>query len=335
MLAVACAPVIVVLAQQAGTASPPAEQVFKDIQVFKGVPSSDLIPAMQFMSASMNYTCKDCHDPKDYAAPNKNKETTRKMIIMQREINEKHFDNRLEVTCMSCHNKEEHPVGMPLPEGVKMRHMTVRPAPKPADLFTKHAAAAGQSTGMVVRTGKLTAPNDATMEVETKPLELIQAPGGKFRLTSGDRKFGSDGAQSWYGTYPIADEPAAIFGRVGRAWLGEGDFAGLTRPAVTGKDDVGKAEAIVVQGFRTSTSSAEELYFDTKSNLLSRIVNIRRSTVGTAVSALDYSNYKKVGEVQIPMKVVIMFADGQAWTMEFESAKVEPTVDDKLFKMAG
>jgi photosynthetic reaction center cytochrome c subunit len=335
MLAFAAAPVIVVFAQQAGATSPPAEQVFKDIQVFKGVPANDLIPAMQFMSASMNYTCVDCHDPKDYAAPHKNKDTTRKMIVMQREINEKHFNNRLEVTCMSCHNKEEHPVGMVVPEGVSMRHPAVRPAPKPADLFAKHAEAAGVPKGMLVRTGSLTAPKEVTYELETTPLELTQAPGGKFRLVAGDRKVGSDGTAVWYGPNPLADEPAAIFARIGRGWFGDEDFKGVVRPVAAGKDTVNGSESMVVQGQRSTTSSTEELYFDNKSGLLSRLVNIRRSTVGMAISAIDYSEYKKIGDVQVPMKVAITFADGQKWSMEFKDAKVLPTVDEKLFKSAG
>ncbi|MBC8063623.1 MAG: photosynthetic reaction center cytochrome c subunit, partial [Chlorobia bacterium] len=121
--ALATTPFIVAMAQQTGAKpAPTAEQVFKDVKVFKGVPASDMIPAMQFMSASMNYSCGDCHEGSDYAADNKNKEVTRKMILMQREINQKNFNGRLEVTCMTCHSKKEHPEGMPLPTGISRHH---------------------------------------------------------------------------------------------------------------------------------------------------------------------------------------------------------------------
>jgi hypothetical protein len=171
--------------------------------------------------------------------------------------------------------------------------------------------------------------------METTPVELIQAPGGKYRLVAGERKIGSDGTQAWYGGLPLTDEPMAMFGRLGRTWVGETDFAGLSRPAVTGKDTVGKSEAVVVQGFRTATASAEELYFDAASKLLSRLVNIRRSTVGTVVSAIDYLDYRKVGSAQVPMKVNMMFAEGPTWSFDFKTAKIEPTVDEKIFKSAG
>lgn len=336
-LAFATTPFLVAIAQQTGAKpAPTAEQVFKDVKVFKGVPASDMIPAMQFMSASMNYSCGDCHDPNDYAAnTNKNKDVTRKMILMQREINDKNFEGRLEVTCMTCHSKQEHPEGMPLPSGVTRRHTRLTAAPKPQELIEKHIKAAGTQTGMLVRKGTLTAPNDATAKVETLPLELIQAPDGKFRFISGDRQIGSDGKQTWYSGAPLADEPAAIFNRIGRSWRGAGDFRGLARPAVTGKDKVGATEAVVVQGFRASTTSAEELYFDPKTNLIVRLVNFRRSTLGTVVSAIDYSDFRLADGVRTPMKVVVTFAEGQKWVMSFTSAKLEPSVKESVFKGGG
>src|SRR5262249_18839334 len=70
---------------------PTCEQVFKNIQVFKGVPANDLIPSMEFMAASLKYECTDCHDAKDYSADTRTKETARHMILMQRDINSKNF----------------------------------------------------------------------------------------------------------------------------------------------------------------------------------------------------------------------------------------------------
>src|SRR5438046_8794297 len=38
-----------------------AAQSFKNIQVMKGVPAEDIIPAMQFISASLGVECGYCH----------------------------------------------------------------------------------------------------------------------------------------------------------------------------------------------------------------------------------------------------------------------------------
>ena len=37
------------------------EQQFKNIQVLKGIPSDQLIPAMQFITASLGVECDFCH----------------------------------------------------------------------------------------------------------------------------------------------------------------------------------------------------------------------------------------------------------------------------------
>lgn len=332
LLGFAIAPFAVLAVQGAQTPAPTAEQVFKNIKVFKGVPASDLIPAMEFMSASLKFKCTDCHDAKDYAADTRAIETARKMVLMQREINEKHFNGRLEVTCNSCHGGQEHPEATPIPGGVNMRHERVTTAPKTDDLFKKHIAAIGKAPTLLTRTGTLTAPNDETHKVETLPLEFVQATGGKFRLVSGTRKVLADGTAISYGGQAMADEPAAIFGRIGRAWQGDQAFAGLERLTVAGKDKVGNSSMIVVRGARPATTSTEELYFDEKSGLLTRLVNIKRSSLGTVLMVVDYQNYKVVSGAKVPMKVVVTFAGDDKWEMNFKSAKVADAVDESVFK---
>lgn len=320
LLVLGLTPIAVFSLQQAGSQVPTSDQVFKNIKVFKGVPASDLIPAMEFMSASMKYQCSDCHDPKDYAAETRAKETARNMVLLQRDINTKHFNGKLEVTCMTCHNGNEHPVAAPIPGDAKLRHDRFDGAPKPEDVFAKHIASVGKPPVSITRSGTLTAPNDATHKIETSPLEFTQAEGGKFRLTSGDRKVVSNGAEIWYGTMPMTDEPAAIFGRIGRAW-GESAFSGLERTTVSGKNSIGKVSAIVVRGVRPATSSTEELYFDAKTGLLIRMVNIRRSTIGSVISMIDYANYKAVGTHKVPMRITVTFAGSEQWILDLKSAK--------------
>ncbi|MCW5941282.1 MAG: photosynthetic reaction center cytochrome c subunit [Fimbriimonadaceae bacterium] len=332
LLALGIAPIVVVSAQPtAQEPTPTCEQVFKNIKVFKGVPANDLIPAMEFMAASLKFQCTDCHDPKDYAADNRTKETARNMVLMQRDINAKHFNGRNEITCHSCHGGKEHPAGTPLPAGISLRHERMEAAPKPEDLLAKHIAAVGKVPPVLVRKGTLTAANNETHKPETTPLELVQADGGKFRLTSPAHKASSDGKQVWYGGFPVTDEAAAIFGRMGRAWRGESAFDGLERLTVTGKDTVGKASVVVVRGSRPATLSTEELSFDAKTGLLVRMVNVRRSSLGSVVTAFDYTNYKKVGGAMAPMKVVATFADGEAWWMDFKSATVQDRVNEAEF----
>lgn len=337
LLAFAVTPFIFINAQTPAPqqTGPTCEQVFKNIEVFKGVPAGDLIPSMEFMAASLKLECTDCHDAKDYSLQTQMKGRAQRMILMQREINEKNFGGRNQVTCMTCHGGKENPQGTPLPDGVSLRHMRMESAPKPEELFAGHVAAAGSSATPLVKTGTLTAPNDVTHKIETVALEFVQAAGGKYRLTSGDRKLSSNGADVWYGTTPMGGEPAFLFNRLGRTWRGDDAFAGLERPAVVGQEKIGKDTAVVVRASRPASSSTEELTFLPKTHLLQRLVNARRSSLGTVVTAIDYMNYKKVGGIMTPMKVVLRFGGGEQWVMDFKSAKLDPSITDSSFKIGG
>ncbi|HRF61175.1 MAG TPA: photosynthetic reaction center cytochrome c subunit family protein [Fimbriimonadaceae bacterium] len=312
-----------------------AEQVYKDVQSFKGVPASDMIPAMQFMSAALGYQCRHCHDTNDYAADTHLKTTTREMIELQRDINKRYFKGRLEVTCMSCHNGKEHPTRQPMPTGVTFNHDEIDNPPTPEALFAKQIAAMGKVPAALVRTGSMTSPNLQTDKVETHPIVFTQAEGGKFRAESGDKKFGSDGKTTWFGANTLSGESAAVFDRIGRAWRGETAFAGLDQPIVTGKTKIGKNDVIVVTAPRPATGSTEQLYFDAKTHLLTRVVNLKRSTIGNVVSAIDFSDYKDIRGTRVPMKVVVTFAGGEPWIMDFRSAKVEASAQESLFQVGG
>ena len=49
-------------AQQGSQARPPvAEQVFKNIQVLKGIPVDDFMDTMGIMSAALGFDCVECH----------------------------------------------------------------------------------------------------------------------------------------------------------------------------------------------------------------------------------------------------------------------------------
>ena len=100
------------------------DQAQKNIQVLKGIPQSQLIPMMNYMSASLGVKCIFCHVNKDnnwdFASDEKGeKKTARAMITMVLEINKTNFRGNTEVTCFTCHRGRSSPVGtptLPLPE---------------------------------------------------------------------------------------------------------------------------------------------------------------------------------------------------------------------------
>src|SRR4030081_3962751 len=96
------------------TAPKTTEQVYKNIQVLKGVPADQLIPAMQFITASLGVQCDFCHLENAFEKDDKEtKQTARKMMRMMFAINKDNFDGHREVTCYSCHRGAKKPMITP------------------------------------------------------------------------------------------------------------------------------------------------------------------------------------------------------------------------------
>src|SRR5579863_3847705 len=102
---------------QAASAGAPktAAQQFKNVQVLKDVPADQLIPAMQFITASLGVDCDYCHVEHAFEKDDKKpKVTARKMMEMMLTINSENFDNQREVTCYTCHQGGSKPVSVPV-----------------------------------------------------------------------------------------------------------------------------------------------------------------------------------------------------------------------------
>ncbi len=330
LLGAGCTAFIAAIAQQPTSQDGPlAEQVYKNIQVFKGQPASDLIPSMQFMAASLHMECDDCHDPQDMAKDTRTKETARRMILMQRQINNEHFNSRNEVTCFTCHGGEEHPASTPLPAGATLRHPRIDNPPAAADLLAK---AEGKSGATLLFSGTMTAPNDVSHKIVTVPATLLQSSGGKFVLKTSERVITSNGKETWYGPYPLSGEPLFSLNRIGQAWRGpNSSFSQLQKPTTIGREKLAKGNAWWVRGSNPTSDSTQDLALDQKTGLLTRMLNIKRSSLGTVVAAYDYSNYRKVGDAMVPMRVQVTYPGGEQWTLDFKTVKVETNVNDSSF----
>lgn len=82
---------------------PPVEQTKKNIKVLQGMPTSQLIPTMAFMANSLGVTCAHCHGKEWESDEKRAKDAARKMIALQRSINEQHYGGKAVVTCNTCH----------------------------------------------------------------------------------------------------------------------------------------------------------------------------------------------------------------------------------------
>src|SRR5205823_11578002 len=106
---------------QAGPERKPlmAEEVFKNVQLLKGIPVDEFMGTMGFFSASLGLNCTDCHVDESggnwekYADDNALKRTARRMMLMVSNINTASFGGRQVVTCNTCHRGDRRPNVMP------------------------------------------------------------------------------------------------------------------------------------------------------------------------------------------------------------------------------
>jgi len=159
-----------------------AEEVYKNVQVLKGIPADQIIPAMQFMSASLGVECEHCHVEHAFDKDDKKpKQTARKMMQMMFAINKDNFKGHREVTCYSCHHGAADPVGTPLvadaetppePRGAMNPEAAKPAAMPPADqIVDKYVQALGgaEALGKIssrVEKGNLTGFGDRQFPIE-------------------------------------------------------------------------------------------------------------------------------------------------------------------------
>src|SRR5262252_4583343 len=104
---------------QGGQAAPAkpmmVEDVFKNVQVLKGIGVDDFMLSMGIMSAAVGSDCVGCHpsagtDHVDWALDTPRKRTARRMVQMVTALNRDSFNGRQVVTCWTCHRGRDRPV---------------------------------------------------------------------------------------------------------------------------------------------------------------------------------------------------------------------------------
>jgi len=152
------------------------EQVQKNIKVLTGMPQSQLIPVMNFMSASMGRRCNFCHVNRsgqwDYASDEKpEKNTAREMIKMVLDLHKQNFPGATEISCYTCHRGANHPTNLPaLPLPI--------PSPRPA--ATGGAGATGAAPPAAPQASPSPTPAPPTADAIFS--KYIEAIGGQAKV---------------------------------------------------------------------------------------------------------------------------------------------------------
>src|SRR6185312_1344495 len=94
------------------------EDVFTNVQAFRGIGVDDFMLTMGIMSAAVGSDCVGCHpsagtDHVDWALDTPRKRTARRMVQMVAALNRDNFNGRQVVTCWTCHRGRDRPVTTP------------------------------------------------------------------------------------------------------------------------------------------------------------------------------------------------------------------------------
>jgi photosynthetic reaction center cytochrome c subunit len=318
------------LRAQSGEAKPKpktTQEAFKNIQVLKDLPPGQLIPAMQFITASLGVECDFCHVRGAFDKDDKKpKQTARKMMQMMFALNQQNFEGRHEVTCYSCHGGASKPVSIPLVGDTAALAALEDFAPSPAvqsnpavhlpeatEVLDKYIAASGGAAAIEkissrVGTGKVTFAAGPALPVQI----AWKAPGKQImtiHLPAGDSTTAWNGHAGWLSA------PGAPIHETSEADSeGARLDADLQLPVhlkqlfsdfkVIDQERIGDRDAVLVLASNPGQSSLE-LFFDAQSGLLLRQLRFSKSPLGLNPTRTDYDDYKDFDGVKVPLHVTI------------------------------
>jgi len=329
-----------------------AEEQFKNIQVLKGIPADQLIPTMQFITASLGVECDFCHAQGAFEKDDKKpKQTARKMMEMMFAINADSFDRQREVTCYTCHRGSSNPVGMPpvmmdeakvvMGEAKKAEEAKPSAGPAPEQLLDKYVQASGGEAAIekvtsrvmkgTIDFGGMSLPIDIYAKDPEKRISLTHMAGG-------DNVTAFNGREGWLGVpgRPLREmhgsdlDGAAIDADLHLATHLRSMFSKMQ---VQGTEKIGDHEAYAVVGERTGKPPIH-LYFDQQTGLLLRLVRFGETALGRMPTQIDYADYRDADGARIPFRWTLARPSGRFTIQVSEMQQNVPVDDEKFVKPA-
>jgi photosynthetic reaction center cytochrome c subunit len=354
LLAACCGGSVLVFAQAPekapGEAPKTAAQQFKNIQVLKDIPAEQLIPTMQFISASLGVECEFCHVEREMQKDDKReKGFAREMMRMELAIDKDHFKGEMEVTCYTCHRGAPHPVGTPIlsaDAGMKKSSPHVHEEgdnahsnlPMADQILDKYLAAVGGTDALMkIKTRVLhgtidamgmQAPIEVYCEAPDKRVSIshfnggssvtafngqvgwLTIPGGAHRMTNAERESARIDAEIYF--------PARVKGIYKEFHVSAGE-------EINGRAThlVAAAAAPGYPGIR--------MYFDQETGVLLRLIRYTETALGKNPAQIDYADYRETDGVRIPYRWTLARPNG-AFTIKVEQVQQNVPVDESLFQ---
>jgi hypothetical protein len=322
-----------------------AEEQFKNIQVLKGVPADQIIPTMQFISASLGVECDFCHVERAFDKDDKKpKQFARNMMRMTTAINKDNFEGQKWVTCNTCHRGAAKPVAVPAiaeenaKPAMEASEATEAQIANPTEVLAKYVAAVGGKTAV----GKLQTLTEKGSMIafggKQIPIEVYtKAPGKRVSIShmqNGESVTAVDGQAGWMASggrppHEMTSAEAdgykldAMFALIPNLEQMFKEFKAAT------PEKVGDRETNVVLGMRDGLPPVK-MNFDKDSGLLLRMTRYTETVFGRNPVQVDFGDYRDLAGVKIPYKWTLGRPNGR-FTIQIQEAQANTPVDDAKF----
>jgi photosynthetic reaction center cytochrome c subunit len=339
-----------------------SEEVFKNVQVLRGIPVDEFMDTMGLMSAALGFDCSECHvgagtDAVKWEADTPKKQMARRMTRMVAAINRENFGNRQVVTCWTCHRSRDVPVVTPTIDRVYGEavldpdDIIARPFPgEPSSdqILDKYLQALGGAERLAKVTSFIATGTSEQFrgfggggqvqifaKAPDQRASIIRFPNNPDR---GEVIRIFDGRNGW--TTP----PLAV---VGTYALGGSELDGarldaqlsfpgqikqiLTRVRVGPPDAIEGRDVHVVQG-TGSRDLVATFYFDKETGLLLRMVRFSHSAIGRAPTQVDFADYREVPGtgIRMPFRWTFGWLGGRDM-FELKDVRVNVPIDAGVF----
>ena len=333
------------------------EQAFKNIHALNGQPADMLNPTMVMFEAALGVGCGYCHDAdanKREVDSKPQKLIARQMIEMVNNVNKTTFRGQARVTCFTCHQGRNIPIGVPnvtnspLPPALGEDFIASLPPPPPvptavtpAQVIDKYIASLGavQQVGSLDAVGTVTqrrpGRNFPSQQVEF----LSKAPGMGLTITKAGQNdnlmaYGATAGWARAGTGAPRDlrkaeadgamleDPYNLPGHLKQM---------LLEPKMERPEVLRGHEVYVVSG-KTRNLPKVNAYFNKDTGMLERLVYFNDTLFGVYPTQIDYRDFRDVGGRKVPYEWVISQTRNREFTYAMQTVKAAPLEDAKFAK---
>jgi len=325
-----------------------AEQFYKNIQVFAGVPAEQVMPAMYLFSSALGVDCGYCHKGEDRVTDIPMKNLARKMVQLTAAINNGTFNGGSSVSCYTCHRGSAHPASA-LPADDTAHFPTsvpsafgaqLTPMPSARELIDRYTTALGGTAALDALTTVRATGTATDIDGASFPLEFLKkAPDRRLvirRRPVNEIPEAYAGAGGWLVDYANHLRQMRLEEVEGEqlkdgVWFPE-RFAMLADLRVTGIERLDGREAFMVTG-RTAYLPVVQLAFDRETGLLRRLVFFTEAAVGRFPLQLDVTGHTTVSGVQMPSRWVVTEIRRRRWSYRLDAIAVNEPIQDARFVM--